>query len=86
LLKRVKGHVMETKKDREDMPSENGGSEPAAAPVKCVAAPKDGFFGIGVRPDPVERAGQIGRLCGLAAAMLRSSHPLVSLLRRAEAR
>jgi hypothetical protein len=42
------------------------------------------FFGIDARPDPVERAGQVGRLCGIAAMLLRSSHPLVALLRQAE--
>jgi hypothetical protein len=85
-MKRVKGHVKETKKDREEMPSEDRGSESAAAPGKCVATPptKDGFFGIGVRPDPVERAAQVGRLCGIAAMLLRSTHPLVALLRQAE--
>ena len=42
------------------------------------------IFGINLRPDPVERAGQVGRLGGLAVALLRSSHPLVPLLRQAE--
>jgi hypothetical protein len=41
-------------------------------------------FGAGLRPDPVERAGQIGRVCGIAAMLLRSTHPLVALLRQAE--
>jgi hypothetical protein len=42
-------------------------------------------FGIGLHlDDPVERAGQIGHLCGIAAAQLGSSHPIVLLLREAE--
>jgi hypothetical protein len=42
------------------------------------------MFGIDLRVDPIERAGQIGRLCGIAATLLRSSHPVVPLLRRAD--
>jgi hypothetical protein len=41
-------------------------------------------FGITLRLDPLERAAQVGRLCGMAAMLLRSSHPLVVLLREAE--
>jgi hypothetical protein len=41
-------------------------------------------FGIGLRLDPIERAGQLGRLTGLACAQLSSSHPCVLLLRQAE--
>jgi hypothetical protein len=41
-------------------------------------------FGVDLRADLFERSAQIGRLCGLCAAMLRSQHPLVGLLRRAE--
>jgi hypothetical protein len=41
-------------------------------------------FGVSLRPDPVERAAQVGRLCGVAAMLLRSTHPIVPLLRRAE--
>jgi hypothetical protein len=41
-------------------------------------------FGIDLPQDAIERAAQIGRLCGIAAMLLRSSHPLVPLLRRAE--
>jgi hypothetical protein len=41
-------------------------------------------FGIALRPDPVERAGQLGRVCGICAILLRSTHPLVPLLREAE--
>jgi hypothetical protein len=31
------------------------------------------MFGIGLRQNPVERAGQMGRLCGTAATLLRSA-------------
>jgi hypothetical protein len=41
-------------------------------------------FGVGLRQDPIERAAQLGRLTGLCAAFLRSSHPAIALLRRAE--
>jgi hypothetical protein len=57
---------------------------PAMESVEVTMETKKDFFGIGLRPDPVERAVQVGRLCGIAAMLLRSSHPLVALLRRAE--
>jgi hypothetical protein len=41
-------------------------------------------LGIDIRPDAIERAGQLGRLCGIAAAQLGSSHPIITLLRQAE--
>jgi hypothetical protein len=81
---------METQKlDREEESAEQiANSEAAAPPVKCVAT-RDavGFasvFGVSLRPDPIERAAQVGRLCGIAAMLLRSTHPLVALLRNAE--
>jgi hypothetical protein len=41
--------------------------------------PCEAAFGIALRPDPVERAGQIGRVCGIAAILA-----LIPLLRQAE--
>jgi hypothetical protein len=41
-------------------------------------------FGAGPASDPIDRAGQVGRVCGIAAMLLRSCHPIVPLLRRAE--
>ena len=49
-----------------------------------MAAKATNVLGIGLRPDPIERAAQVGRLCGIAAMLLRSRPPLVALLRRAE--
>jgi hypothetical protein len=40
--------------------------------------PFAGVFGADLRPDAIERAGQIGRVCGIAAMLLRSTHPLVA--------
>jgi hypothetical protein len=40
--------------------------------------------GVDLRPDPIERAAQIGRVCGIAAVLPRSTHPLVAMLRQAE--
>jgi len=41
-------------------------------------------LGPGPKPDPIARAGAVGRCCGIAVLLLRSSHPLIPLLRRAE--
>jgi hypothetical protein len=47
-----------------------------------MASPFASVFGIDLRQDAIERAAQIGRLCGIAAMLLRSTHPLVALLRQ----
>jgi hypothetical protein len=41
-------------------------------------------FGIELHQNPVARAAQIGRACGIAAMLLHSSAPIVALLREAE--
>jgi hypothetical protein len=55
--------------DREEESAEQIANSEAAL-VKCVAT-RDavGFasvFGVSLRPDPIERAAQVGRTCGIA--------------------
>jgi hypothetical protein len=41
-------------------------------------------FGPDLQADPIDRAGQVGRVCGIVVMLLGSRHHLVALLRRAE--
>jgi hypothetical protein len=41
-------------------------------------------FSAGARLDPINRAAQVGRICGIVAVQLGSTHQLIPLLRLAE--
>jgi hypothetical protein len=48
------------------------------------AHPFAAVFGAGLRADPIDRAGRVGRVCGIATLLLGSNHPLIAVLRAAE--
>jgi hypothetical protein len=52
---------------------------PFGAPRRFAAV-----FGAGLGSDPIDRAGEVGRICGISAMLVGSRHSLICVLRAAE--